>query len=895
MSSYNNHDLDLALSGFQNATRKAILSAAAAVCLTAALCCSAHSEPIACNSLYAVTIDQQAHPVTCRTVPFLACEPSQRGVTSRVQSGVVETIPVDAQADSIYLLGMINDGYDYGTAPWMDHPELVAKRNDQQYVGQNLGEIDICYQDGTRDRIPFIMGATAWFAQWCYTDHGVVREPFTSRPDCADAYSACMKLRETDQPGRYESRYALYYLPIKTRKQPIKSIVVHDNPATHGTPLVSGITLSTAKPSSKLVWLGNRQVDPTDIKPSVDSGAANQWSKQLQRLSAALYTKASDLPKHAEQIEFPKGLDATRIEFTGGQYASMLNNVWVANLAQIDRKFDAKSGFFQETEADCPWYSGLIGYGVWSPIGIYYGGAYGRTSDHFVTLAIRDINNDQRALNYIDYCDSRLYYYRTNHDLTQGPANDALDVSRYPKDAPPHWTFGLHEPYSCPFPLNEIPGGEEMEGHGSTIVGRWIAWRSLGRPTGGWFTDARAGVYGKSRWDATKDAADFICWLMDYTGRDVIYTEGESVGWAGPNRTSLPDGMADQTDLTRIKQNYANADMYLPYASFVNYSALRCSADMAQAVGDTQSAKKWQSYAQRLRNGILRLLKVGDSTNLCWKMSPYSWFPSQQDSLVYAWFAQYRDGLNPNEFDADLLSITRNTLKRQLSQPYGKAPVLAMGYGQGWLTQSALILDDMDSAGPLLTNIAKYSYDKNMDYVDAKRGIDWRKWLWLIPEGVNILPNGMWHRISDLSNGANQGPCMHAINMCAGIDDIDPQHIKILPRVPDPLKSIKVTNALVFVSDGDKYVKARVDYEYARSGMLKLRSDREIPSLALRIGPFDPAAAAKLTGDLILPDGATTRIDKSGTWKGKDAWWIWIEGMQHVRNLELRTKHKLTE
>jgi hypothetical protein len=42
-----------------------------------------------------------------------------------------------------------------------------------------------------------------------------------------------------------------------------------------------------------------------------------------------------------------------------------------------------------------------------------------------------------------------------------------------------------------------------------------------------------------------------------------------------------------------------------------------------------------------------------------------------------------------------MTDITRNTLRRQISLPCGRAPVLAMGYGIGWLCKSALILDEL--------------------------------------------------------------------------------------------------------------------------------------------------------------------------------------------------------
>ena len=86
------------------------------------------------------------------------------------------------------------------------------------------------------------------------------------------------------------------------------------------------------------------------------------------------------------------------------------------------------------------------------------------------------------------------------------------------------------------------------------------------------------------------------------------------------------------------------------------------------------------------------------------------------------------EGLDPQRMDEDLTPITRHTLRRQLNQRYGDTPVLGMGYGIGWLTHSALVLDQMDNAGRLLVSIARYTYDKNMNYADSTRGIDWRKW-----------------------------------------------------------------------------------------------------------------------------------------------------------------------
>ncbi|MEN8158333.1 MAG: hypothetical protein ABFS10_15375, partial [Bacteroidota bacterium] len=314
-------------------------------------------------------------------------------------------------------------------------------------------------------------------------------------------------------------------------------------------------------------------------------------------------------------------------------------------------------------------------------------------------------------------------------------------------------------------------------------------------------------------------------------------------------------------------------------------------AEMAEAVGDTASANKWKAYAERIRKAMLRELVVGDFNNKMWRQSPYSVLPSKQDALVQAWFAIYYDGLDPLALDAKMTPITRNTLDRQLSYPYGHAPVLGMGYGQGWITKAALVLDYMDDAGKLLANIPKYVYDKNMDYVDEAKGLDWRKFLWIIPEGTNIMDDGRWHRIGDLSNGANQGPVMHALELCAGVDDTHPGDLKIIPRAPEPLTGIEVENFFTVIPDGKGgFKRARVDYSFDRENMsFELESDIALPTLSVRIGPFETEEAANaIIAKSRLPENSTQRVVASGKYRNSTAWWLWVEGMKNINRLSIQ-------
>ncbi len=844
-------------------------------------------------NLYGVKIDENAFPTLCRSIPFLTAMPAKRGETKRHIEGLKEIIPINAKAEQIYLLGMINQAWENGVHHWSLHPELVNDRKDQNYIGKEIGAITIQYADGDKDLIPLVTGISSWFvAHWAHGgSHGVAdpcMEPFASRPEYKKVLEQSLKLYEDQHLANFSSEHQYYYLAVKPQNKLISSIIIDDSPELIGRPLISAITIA-GKKQKGLYNFGKLDIDPADLKPKIDVNGEMDWAEDIHALADVLYTSDKDMPENVDPISFPDDMDASGIRFLGGKEAGWLSNIWTANLIQIHEKFDIKTGFFHETGEDCPWYGGYSGIGTWSIQGIYPN-AYARTSDHFVTLALRCINEPLRETSYVDFCDKYLYFYRDNNDPDKGPENTNIDVTKYPPDAPPHWAMEINDPAHY-LVLNEIPGVEEMDGHASTIVGRWTAWRLAGKPTGDWLKQSRDSVYNISRWQATKDATEYICWQMDYTGMDLIYSEGEFTGWGGitDNFCLIPEGMSTETDPIKIKENYAKSNMYEPYPNYTCMIALKCAAQMATAMNDAKLAKKWEQYAERIKSGMLRQLISGDFNSLTWRISPYSILTSFQDRLVQAWFSIYYDGYDPSTWDPEMTKITRNTFYEHMDKPYGHAPALAMGYGQGWLTKAALLLDEMDDASPLLINIARYTYDKNMNYVDTDRGIDWRKWMWIIPEGANILPDGSWYRINDLSNGANQGPAMHALEVCAGVDDTNPHNLKIMPRVPEPLTGIEVNNFFTLVPEGENLVKARINYTYKKGESFLLSSNISLPTLSVRLGPFSAKAKAmKILEQYQFPEQSSQRIESSGHFQNQDAWWIWLEGMKNIKNVEIK-------
>jgi hypothetical protein len=312
---------------------------------------------------------------------------------------------------------------------------------------------------------------------------------------------------------------------------------------------------------------------------------------------------------------------------------------------------------------------------------------------------------------------------------------------------------------------------------------------------------------------------------------------------------------------------------------------LQVSAEIADSLDHYDESQRWKNYASRIEKQIVPRLTFDSSLGTTWRYCKKSVWPSAMESLAFAFLSIYKTGIDTKKWDTTYYNITHRTYQQRINQKTKYSPVLGMGYGLGWLTQSALILDKLDDASKLLYNLAKFSYDKNMNYYDTKTQKDWRKWLWIIPEGTNILPDSSWYRIGDLGNGANQGIAMHAIESCIGLDDSKRDTIKIMPRLVDDASKITIENLYVLTSSG----VSAINYQYERCKFFKLESKKPINNLSIRIGPFSSEKNADDSAKKIRCNVASSpRIEMWGTSNGKNAWWIWLEDMKNVEKIRIR-------
>lgn len=470
------------------------------------------SHPIA-----VVDIDHEAaEMVTVRTVPFKAVDHPRIGEENAIHVG--------ATADTMLLLGMINHGWDHSLAHWGEHPETWDERIDQIHLGVPIGHVEVHYSDGDIDTLPLVIGATAWFvSSWArgsvINPTQIMQEPFKSRPDLRHVLDASLRLNERDGHAPDGQAHTQFYLSVSPRQKPIDRLVVHNNTSKRGQPLVSGVTLLNVREAGEnIIPVSTDDINWVETHPRFALNDIPDFEPSIEALAQVLYTSIDDLPRNAEPLDFPIDFDMARLTFHGEltddgvDLAGMLNNYWVANLIDLNNKFEADTGFHRESGWDMPYYGGYQGLGTWGHVGIY-GTSYSRCSDHFVTMALRVLRNQQRVTSYVDYVDDWLTFFRTNNDPSRGIANHELDADRWPADAPGHWGFILENPLLHPWPMNELQGTEEMDGHGSITIARWWAWRLMGAPTGDWLTKPRADLYGMSRYDSAKEAANFITWF----------------------------------------------------------------------------------------------------------------------------------------------------------------------------------------------------------------------------------------------------------------------------------------------------------------------------------------------------------------------------------------------
>jgi hypothetical protein len=171
-------------------------------------------------------------------------------------------------------------------------------------------------------------------------------------------------------------------------------------------------------------------------------------------------------------------------------------------------------------------------------------------------------------------------------------------------------------------------------------------------------------------------------------------------------------------------------------------------------------------------------------------------------------------------------------MQAQYNKPANAAPA-GFGYGQGYITESALLLDKMSDAAKRIDWMAKLIFAPRQQYP------------YRVPEGLIVNEDGsMWRRWGDLGNLYQVNEVLYTAHLIVGIDDLNPQELVIMPRLPRDWKTMEVKRWPVRTMSGGSSQIVLLDMQLKhvdKSNVLALeiKSDKSIDAAKIRFGPFD--------------------------------------------------------
>ena len=705
-------------------------------------------------------------------------------------------IQVGGAVKEIFLLGMTEDAR---ISCWADPRDYAGRF----FIGDDLGSIRLNYADGTTETYPLVLGESVWFGQPFYR----YQEPFPTDPNLRKAFAAALRLYP---PAPVKD--GAYLAVITPKTAPLQSIIVQGSPAKHGTPVIAGVTVETTA-SAELS--GAIAVVPDAFSPEFrefiqdkalrrsgeDTAAARSALENLRR---ALYSNERDF-KARVTPQIPDGYAGPEVSFKGNETAQILANAFRYNLQDIADKVDADGMYHTSTKGAISWNGN--GFGTFSTNAtMYYATSWCRDMGRSLgELAEMDYTNE--ALRCADYClrSARLWEEKS-----------APKVEGHPY--PPHWSRVANRPFQSP--------PYENDGHGLVSLFLYKLWQRL----------PDRDEWLRPRWPDVQAAGDWILWQFDHpeisgATNGILHTTGECAGGNG----------------------------YSVYGDYACMEALRALAQMADSIGENGAAERWRARADKMRAAMYEQYIIDDPKyGRVWTLDHAGW-PGKATVLGPLIFLADCQGFAPEDDNASWRPANAAAYQRLLDtyQPFGFYGQ-AMGYGQGFVTQSALLLDRMRDATRMLDWVAREIYDPRFH-------------CFIVPEGVQIDPTGrFWFRAGDLGNGVQEAEILKTLRLIIGLDDTQPDRLRFFPRLPYHWTEMAVDKYPVLCEPSGKIQTAFLRYKLIRTGermKLEIAASRELGPVAMRLGPFATPPGA--SGILVNGKCPENSVEQSG-----DSWWV---------------------
>jgi hypothetical protein len=765
----------------------------------------------------------------------------------------VEVPCFDVPVEKIHFLGMTHK-IDFANGSW------YSPKGDNGYshfVGDKAGEIEITFTDGKKETVPIVFGYNLWYGRpwdlvWNYNCE--VNGP--GGANCENEYlfggdtswrkiiEDNLKLVDGVRSMGSLATNSRYIFTLDLQGRTVRSLTVRGAAELHEYPLIAGMTFETAKPSDKLIALPH----VTDVAPNMPAvtpaeAKSESWRPGVEQIMHLLYTYVDEKPVLTEP-EITEGYFGPRYDFRGTPYA-----VYAATY--LYRNGPESASFIADSGMGCssPVSSGSMihyvqGMGVrwkYPPyfksltnwFSLYKEKAPGQMPGmkQAWSRGIGELIREAMAFGYEKFTDTYVEW------LDDCLINDAN---------PPHWIRVAGAPDCCTYKVMvgdvEERGNRENDGHGICMWGRYMIYHWKGHPV----------EWNRKYWPATRAAADWIQWQLDTdtirpgARKDLLYNESEC------------------------------AYGYDFYSSFNCMHGLKLSVRMAKQLGETEAAARWQKLYERLGKGIRELETDESEFGLIWHTESYCDWQDHAHKLAHLQLATEGDTFTPLDdytsaggLEADYLQIDRNSYGFLMKDKNYNC-VRMYGYGQGMMTQAALLLDEMTDAQEFIRVLLTYCYLPKFSG-------------WASPEGIIVHRSGQYYLPVNgyMGQDSHVADSTKAMRLMLGVDDNNPDHLRLVPRYPSDWNYMAIDDFPVLTGSN----RQKLGYVYERQPDLQkmqVHFERPVAKLSVRLGPIPEAT--EITEARVNGQAVTFRRYHSG-----DSDWVWVE-LQEVREAKIEIK-----
>ncbi len=475
-------------------------------------------------------------------------------------------VNVGGKAKRIFLLGMTDTAKPHS---WTNLGNKVPYAM-RYFIGDEMGAIQLDYADGSTQSFPLVFGESLWWGMIFYTNP----EPYFTDADFRKAMGKSLRLYP---PAPVDGgKYVAVIIP---KDSPIKDIIFKSSPVKIGVPIITGITVESANGEqiANGITLSGGPLSPDFAKfaaekPLYPAGVnTNEIQAALENLKRSFYQNDRDFKGHiAHQV--PADYSGPTVSFSGDIYATILQNAFYANVQDIRNKV-TEDGMYHTSTKGAPNWSLYTGFGSFQTnFGCYYKDSWSRDMGRSLQ-ELTALGYTNEALRCADYCiqTARLW---------ENPSNTFNGITY-----PPHWGRIANRPQPwCVF---------ENDGHGLTAMFLYRLWQHL----------PNRNEWLQARWPDVKAAGDWVLWQFDHpdvskSTNGILFTTSEAAAMVG----------------------------YSVYPDYTCMNALQGLADMADSIGETNTAAQWRDCVGKMRDAIATQYTIDDPKyGRVWTLKSSGW------------------------------------------------------------------------------------------------------------------------------------------------------------------------------------------------------------------------------------------------------------------------------